>query len=187
MEERVTMNILNSLQSLDQTLITGPSSLLYLTALLLGAWAIARGIWLLAKEGGDRNSRGGGWSGGIGHLVVGLFLVSEMNFLKAMEGTFFQNKNNLSAASILSYNVPSGASSGGGAAATMIQIGLNQLGTVGLFAVIYGLYQMKKAFDPGGDKKLIPAGLTHIIFGYVAADMQDVYPVIANTLGLPSS
>ena len=54
------MNILNSLQSLDQTLITGPSSLLYLTALLLGAWAIARGIWLLAKEGGGQKQPGRG-------------------------------------------------------------------------------------------------------------------------------
>jgi hypothetical protein len=167
----------------------------YYGTMILGIFICARGIWLAVKDGGEgQRGRGGGASAAFWHLLSAVILINLggwfsvfANTLGGQCGGAFTGGSEALFES-MSKNMQSAASQAGSAANPTqfwLEIAVSQAQVIGWVFTVYGLNLLRGASDQSSQwRGMWGKAWTHIIFGCMAVDLPDIYPMFASIFGL---
>lgn len=168
----------------------------YYGTMILGIFIAARGIWLAVKDGGEgQRGRGGGVTSALWHLVAAVLLIDLGDTFSAFTNTLGGQCGGHFSGGVESLfesmgaNMRSAASQAGSAANPTqfwLEIAVSQAQLIGWVFTVYGLNLLRGASDQNSQwRGMWGKAWTHIIFGCLAVDLPDVYPMFASIFGLP--
>lgn len=167
----------------------------YYGTMILGIFVLGRGIWQMVKShqggGQDRDS----FSTMLWHIIAAVLLIDLGDTFSVFTntlgghcgGSFAGGTENLFAS--MGQNMRNAAAQAGSAANPTqfwLEIAVSQAQLVGWFGTVRGLNLLRSASDQSSQwRGMYGKAWTHVIFGAIAVDLPDVYPMFASIFGLP--